>query len=561
MNLSLFRRFTAPALLLTAMWLVLVVNTRYWHLLWDQVANPWFFGSLVLFTLAIMSLVLSLLTFGRLTRFVLVVLLCVSAAAAYFMDSLGIMIDREMVENILQTDRAEAMELLNARLVFSMLLLGVAPSIVIWKLLPRKQSFGLALKEKAAMIGLSFAIVAIAVVPFYKDYASLFRNHREIRYLLTPVNAINGLYGYAKDLAATPVTVTPIGTDAHKGSTWQTVRRPTVGVVVVGETARAASFSLYGYERPTNPRLAARELIRFEDVSACGTSTAVSLPCMFSDLGREAYDRSAVRAREGLLDVLQRAGIRTVWLDNNSGCKGACRNSTTWTTAGLDIPGVCDGGECFDVVLLGRIEQELANVREDSVIVVHMNGSHGPSYYRRYPNEFRVFTPECRSDELADCSQEEIRNSYDNSIRYTDWFLAELIDRLEGATPEIDTSLLYISDHGESLGEFGLYLHGTPYFLAPSEQTRVPMLLWMSDSYRDEFRVDNTCLLNRQALPMSHDNVFHSVLGMMDITTQARQANLDLFKDCMSRTPYRLHGKTETTVGPDRETAVTTPSG
>jgi len=319
------------------------------------------------------------------------------------------------------------------------------------------------------------------------------------------------------------------------------VQRPVVGVVVVGETARAANFSLYGYERDTNPALAGRDLIRFNEVSACGTSTAVSLPCMFSDLGRDDFDRAEARARESLLDVVQRAGIRTVWLDNNSGCKGICRNAETWSPEGLDIEGLCTDGECFDAILLDRIDRELAAPTEDTLIVIHMNGSHGPSYFRRYPDEFEVFTPDCRSDELSDCTQEEIRNSYDNSIRYTDWFVDQVIERLGQASPKIGTALLYVSDHGESLGEMGVYLHGTPYFLAPAEQIMVPMFLWLSPAFTDDFRIDRACLEERRTQPLSHDYLFHSVLGLFDVETRDRQDSLDLFAGCTGRGDAIVH--------------------
>jgi len=550
---NVFRSYTTPALLLASLWLVVAHNTAYWKLIFGQAAaqGPWFSVSLALFTFALVTLLLTLLAWGRAARPILALVLCVSAAAAWFMDHLGVMIDRAMVENVFQTDHVEALELLNPGLVLNVILLGVLPSAVIWFLLPGRQGAGRVVREKAVVTGLALAMLTVAIVPFYKDYASLVRNHREIRYLLTPWNTVSGVYGYLADLARTPAEPVHIATDAHKGPTWQARPRPVVSVVVVGETARADSFSLYGYARLTTPELAARDLVRFDRVDACGTSTAVSLPCMFSDLGRDDFDRAAVRSREGLLDVLGRAGFRTVWLDNNSGCKGACRSAETWTPAGLNIDGICRNGECLDAVLLQRLESELDEVRGDTVIVVHMNGSHGPSYYRRYPDAFRVFVPDCRSDELSDCTQDEIRNSYDNSIRYTDWFLARLIDRLEQAGDALDASLLYVSDHGESLGEFGLYLHGAPYFLAPREQTRVPMLLWLSPTFVEDFRIDRGCLLEHGARPVSHDYLFHSVLGMLDVETNAHREDLDVFAGCVQadgprhavRTTPDTHGR------------------
>ena len=543
MNLAFFRRYTAPAVLLTTTWLLLTANGSYWRLVTEQAANhgTWFLVSFALFSIAILNLVLSLLTYGRLTRYVLVVMLLVAAVAAYFMDGMGIMIDQEMIENVFQTDRVEAFELLNPGLVLRVLLLGVVPAVAVWFLLPRRQRLGTIVREKALVIGLSLLAVVVAVAPFYKDYASLFRNHREVRYLLNPVNSVYGVYKHVSENLQTPREVTRIATDAHKGAAWSAVQRPVVGVVVVGETARAANFSLYGYERDTNPALAGRDLIRFNEVSACGTSTAVSLPCMFSDLGRDDFDRAEARARESLLDVVQRAGIRTVWLDNNSGCKGICRNAETWSPEGLDIEGLCTDGECFDAILLDRIDRELAAPTEDTLIVIHMNGSHGPSYFRRYPDEFEVFTPDCRSDELSDCTQEEIRNSYDNSIRYTDWFVDQVIERLGQASPKIGTALLYVSDHGESLGEMGVYLHGTPYFLAPAEQIMVPMFLWLSPAFTDDFRIDRACLEERRTQPLSHDYLFHSVLGLFDVETRDRQDSLDLFAGCTGRGDAIVH--------------------
>jgi lipid A ethanolaminephosphotransferase len=253
---------------------------------------------------------------------------------------------------------------------------------------------------------------------------------------------------------------------------------------------------------------------------------------MFSDLGRAGYSHDGAKRREGLLDVLNHAGLRTVWLDNNSGCKGVCDHSPTWTAAGLDIDGLCAEGECFDAVLLDQLEKSIAAAEQDTVIVLHQNGSHGPAYFRRYPEEFRVFTPDCRSDDFGDCTREQIVNSYDNSILYTDYFLAQVIERLGRHSAQFDTAMLYVSDHGESLGEYGLYLHGTPYFMAPEAQTRVPMLLWLSPAFRQEFHVSESCLQSHRAQPLSHDNLFHSVLGLLDIATIARNARLDVLNGC-----------------------------
>jgi lipid A ethanolaminephosphotransferase len=372
----------------------------------------------------------------------------------------------------------------------------------------------------------------VAVTPFFKEYASMVRNHREIRYLLTPVNYLQSLYTYVAEVTSTPAVAAPLGEDAAKGAHWAGLERKVITVLVVGETARADHFSLDGYARETNPQLARRDIVNFSNVSSCGTATRVSLPCMFSNLGRAGYSHDEAKRHENLLDVLNHAGIPTLWLDNNSGCKGVCDHSPTWTAAGLEVAGLCEDGECYDTVLLEQLERAIAGTEQDTLIVLHQNGSHGPAYYRRYPEQFRRFTPDCRSDDFADCTREEIVNSYDNTIYYTDYFLSRVIDLLDSRSAEMDTALMYVSDHGESLGEYGLYLHGTPYFLAPEGQTRVPMLAWMSSAYRQDFGFDLACLQGHQAEEMSHDNLFHSMLGMLDIETAERDRRLDLFSGC-----------------------------
>lgn len=537
MNLSLFRRSAAPAILLTSAWLVAADNGGYWNMILGLPAGAGWPGALFkvsvfVFSLALVNLLLTLLAWGRAARYVLSALLIVSAAAGHFMSQYGILLDDEMIRNLFETDRAEAMELVGPGLLIDVLLLGLLPAAVIWRLTPARQKLSRLLLEKAAAVSLTLLVLTVAVAPLFKEYASLVRNHREIRYLLTPVNYLHSLYVFAADLTVAPAYAEPIGQDAAKGPYWADVRRPVVTVLVVGETARADHFSLGGYERETNPRLAAENIVYFSDVSSCGTATRVSLPCMFSNLGREGYSKGEAKRREGLLDVLNHAGIRTVWLDNNAGCKGVCDHAPTWSAAGLNIDGLCEDGECFDAVLLDEMEKAIADSTGDTVIVLHQNGSHGPAYYRRYPDEFRLFTPDCRSDDFGDCTREEIVNSYDNTILYTDWFLAQVIERLEGHAAQFDTAMLYVSDHGESLGEYGLYLHGTPYFVAPGAQTHVPMLLWTSTAYARDFHLDATCMHNRQDQPLSHDNLFHSMLGLLDVETASRDKALDLFARC-----------------------------
>jgi len=259
----------------------------------------------------------------------------------------------------------------------------------------------------------------------------------------------------------------------------------------------------------------------------------VSVPCMFSPFGRADYDERRIRNSEGLLDVLVRAGYAVKWLDNQSGCKGVCRG------AGIEYrkidpksaPDLCSGDECHDGVLVRGLHAALADVHSNTVIVLHMMGNHGPAYFRRYPPEYRRFVPDCATAELRNCSREEVVNAYDNAILYTDHVLAGVVQTLAQQS-SVDTAMIYVSDHGESLGENGLYLHGLPYSIAPATQTHVPMITWLSPGFSADSAVDRRCLQDEAGNKLSHDNLFHSVLGLLDVQTSVYKPERDIFEAC-----------------------------
>jgi len=144
--------------------------------------------------------------------------------------------------------------------------------------------------------------------------------------------------------------------------------------------------------------------------------------------------------------------------------------------------------------------------------------------------------PECTSNTLADCPPDQLVNAYDNTIAYTDHFLAQSLQWLQqqANADHYDTGLIYVSDHGESLGEGGLYLHGVPHSLAPEQQTHVPMVAWLSPAFQRRSGVAIDCLRQRAAEPMSHDNLFHTVLGLMDVSTRVLDKTLDAAAPCRS---------------------------
>jgi lipid A ethanolaminephosphotransferase len=381
----------------------------------------------------------------------------------------------------------------------------------------------------------ALVLAVVAVLPVNRDVTSMMRNHRELRYLVTPGNLIWGFAttsaGSVRDIRAPRE---PVGRDARLMHVALAEHKHRVFVLVIGETARAANFSLLGYARPTTPELAKLDVIPFRDVTSCGTSTEVSVPCLFSEWGRQDYDEHRIRNSEGLLDVLARAGYAVKWLDNQSGCKGVCQGrGIEYEKLGAEMaPDLCHGGECYDGILVRQLQAELLDVRRDTVIVLHMMGNHGPAYFRRYPPEFRRFTPDCATAELRDCTREQVVNAYDNAILYTDHVLAGVVNTLKAHGGTLDSAMLYVSDHGESLGEGGLYLHGLPYSIAPETQTHVPMIAWVSPGFSTDEGVSAHCVSGRSDDRLSHDNVFHSVLGLMDVQTAAYRLDRDVFANC-----------------------------
>lgn len=464
----------------------------------------------------------------------LTLVIVATACAVHFMGSYKVLLDASMLRNVLSTDIREAGELLSASLARDVALWSALPLVIVWW--PRTRRGPLvsaALTRLGALLG-ALVLAAAALAPISRDFISLMRNHRELRYLITPGNVIVGLarlgLSDARD-AGRPREV--VGADARRAVAGPAAR-PRVLVLVVGETARAANFSLNGYGRATNPQLASLDIVNFGDVHSCGTSTEISIPCMFSPWGRADYDERRIRGAEGLLHVLSRAGYDVLWLENQSGCKGVCDGAGIRVRK-LDAtfaPWLCTGDECDDRILIEGLQRELATLQRDSVIVLHMMGSHGPAYYRRYPAAFRRFTPDCRTAELRRCSRQEIINAFDNEILYTDHLLAEIIRALRRSAARLDGAMLYVSDHGESLGEGGLYLHGLPYALAPDVQTRIPMIYWQSDGFGRSTRLDLSCLRRHTSVPRSHDNLFHSIIGLLDVETRARRPERDLFAPC-----------------------------
>ncbi|REH40247.1 lipid A ethanolaminephosphotransferase [Paraperlucidibaca baekdonensis] len=525
--------------LVIAAWLVLTCNAAFFHRLLELTPyDGWragvFLGATALMLIAYFASFLQLVTWGPLARLVQSLLLLASALTTYFMATYGVGIDAGQIQNMMETDAHEVFDLLSWQMLACVLFIAGVPMLMLWRVPAAPASWRATLRSKAIAIALGLASILALAGWHYADYASTFREHRELRYLMVPHNYLAGIKRYYSKMAAPPnMPLLRYGEDATWISAGTT--KPTLFVFVLGETARAESFGLNGYARNTTPELAMRGVINFPQMSSCGTATAVSVPCLFSGMTRADYDPKLASHREGLLDILQRAGYATTWIDNNSGCKGACDRVHNVPVLAEKKTQWCRDGECQDDLLADTFDDYIARAHvNDRVVVLHQQGSHGPAYFRRYPDAFKRYTPTCDSNALQSCTQQEVINTYDNTIAYTDHILGRVIDTLKAQADRYNTVMVYVSDHGESTGEHGLYLHGAPYLFAPSQQTHVPMVMWISPAFAQQGS-PVSCLREQAQQPQSHDTIFHSFLGLLDVKTSTYKAALDWSAACRKR--------------------------
>ena len=519
---------------------VLVANRAFFAALGADLsqASGWFFVlAMAVLLIATHGLLLALTAWRGLFKPMLSVLILMAAGTSYFTGQFGIYLDPSMVRNVMRTDLAESRELISLALLLHMLLVAGVPLWVLWRMRWEPRPWWSGTGRRLVFATVMGVLALAAVLSVFQPFASLMRNHKEVRYLITPANAVwslgQVLWGDAQGAAAPRQ---PIGLDARMAQAPDSRERPLVLVLVLGETVRAANWGLNGYERQTTPQLAALDVMNAGAARACGTNTEVSVPCMFAPVGSRDYDEKRIRGQESLLHVLHRAGIQVHWRDNQSGCKGVCDSLPLEMVTAAMAPDLCEGGRCLDEALFRDLQDRLSTVvqgRQVHLWVLHMLGSHGPSYFRRYPAAFAQFRPECRNDDLKACSVPEIVNAYDNAVLYTDHLLAQAIRTLQAQQDRVDSALLYVSDHGESLGEKGLFLHGIPYAIAPDVQTRVPMVFWSSAGFAAASGVASDCLRRRWSDgSLSHDHLFHSVLGLLGVETGLREKSLDLTEGC-----------------------------
>jgi lipid A ethanolaminephosphotransferase len=468
-----------------------------------------------------------------------------AAVVQHYMLSYRIVMDPSMVANSVQTDPDEIRDLLSWTLLLNVLLVVVAPAWALWRVRIAPQALLSQLWRNLVLLLVALGLGIGGMLVMNRQLAPLMRNNIHLRYMINPLATV---------YSAGAVVIRPIFRHSRKlipttagtalGASYAGQSRPPLFVLVVGETARADHFGLNGYARDTTPALAARQVLSFRDVHSCGTNTQASVPCMFSPLGKKDFE-ARKDDYENLMDVLQAAGLAVFWLDNQpGGCKGVCdRIPHASAFSPLDPAykkAMCDGDECLDDVMLKGLDERLAALPAERrargiVLVMHQMGSHGPAYYKRSSSEAKRFLPECTTNALAECSHAELVNAFDNSIAYTDRFLGKTIDWLKGQSGRYDTGLLYLSDHGESLGEFGLFLHGAPYSFAPEVQKHIPLVMWFDAGMRARRGLSVSCMHDQLDVPLTQDNLYHTVLGLMDVGNSTYKPALDALASCRGK--------------------------
>ena len=516
----------AKLIIFVSIFLVLFGNIAFFDNVTDiyplTLSNFAFLGSLAIVLASLIVLLLIFSTYKYTTKPLLIATLLVSSLTSYFMDSYSAVIDPTMIQNIVQTNIDESMDLLNFKLVLYFLILGMLPSIVVYRTKIQYGALKTELASKLKVIVVCFLLMIFLILIFSKFYTSFIREHKPLRYYTNPINTVYSIGKYISiRFQGSEAAVHALGTDAHIPAA--DIDRELI-ILVVGEAARADRFSLNGYPRETNPLLKKEGVISFTNMRSCGTSTAVSVPCMFSNFGREEYSDINAKHTQNVLDVLTHAGVHVLWRDNNSDSKGVALHVPYEDFKNPINNPICDV-ECRDEGMLSGLQAYIAGKKQgDILIVLHQMGNHGPAYYKRYPQSFEQFKPVCKTSQLESCSREEISNAYDNAILYTDYFLSKVIGLLKQNSKGFETAMIYMSDHGESLGEAGIYLHGLPYFMAPDEQKHIGAVMW----FGDEFHIDQSALRNQSANEYTHDNLFHTILGLMEIDTSVYEKNKDI---------------------------------
>lgn len=529
--------------LLASLYIATALNLGFWEKIGEiyKTGNSLSLGVLMtapVVLTALLNILLLPLSARRIIKPVLGFIIITAALFNYGMYHYGVIFDDNMFTNIAQTDMGESRSYLNLSFALQILLTGVLPLALLAFLPVQKLTFKKAVWQRGLSAALSVILVMGVAATHFDDYAAIGRNNKILRKTINPAYPYKQAYKYIHNAyfnAELPYR--QLATDVRRSGA---ARPPRLVIMVLGETQRGMNYSLNGYERKTNPYTAAIEnVVSFRHVRSYGTATAISVPYMFSLSREDDYNADTEASQDNVMDALERSGTETLWLDNDSGCKGVCKNTgmRNLRKEYAEDKTLCPYNDsCYDGVFLDALGKILEKpIEKDTVVTLHLMGSHGPSYWQRYPDAFRVFSPDCPQSDIQNCDRQALVNTYDNTIVYSDYVLSQLIDLLKTRQPQTDSSLIFMSDHGESLGEKGLYLHGLPRSIAPDEQRHVPFLVWMSESLRRRDGVDSKCLATLAAdTAIDNASLSHLLLGMLGLSTATYDKKRDYIAPCRS---------------------------
>lgn len=402
------------------------------------------FALLSIFFLLLFAGVFCFLLVPFLLKPLAIFLIMISSISAYFMQAYGVIIDKGMLLNVLHTDTREAFSYFNASLVLWLIFVTILPCLYVALVKISYGSFKSALRSRLKIALSTLASAAIIFALMSKIFIPFFREHNASTIsVLLPYYPIYSGIRLAKSLAQKPLPFTYVADDATL-----TNDKKKILVLIVGETQRSKNYSINGYAKnDTNKFTKQKDVVSFTNFYSCGTATETSVPCLFSDLKRENFSNREAKARENLVDIINKLGIKTYFFGNNSGgCKGVCDNLDQNHTSEHRAAG-------FDEVIFDEAKKVIKDANSTTFIVLHLQGSHGPIYYKGYPSKFKEFTPTCDTAELNKCTPDEIANTYDNTILYEDYLQSELINALEARKDKFEVAMFFFSDHGESLGE------------------------------------------------------------------------------------------------------------
>ena len=456
----------------------------------------------ILFVFAIISY--------RLVKVFSILMMIGNSIALYFIVTYQVILDRTMMGNVFNTDTAEAASYYHPKIFLYLFFLGIIPAFLISKIHIKKPK-----RIRLALHALG--VVVIGVLLMYLNAGTwlwLDEHAKRLGGMTMPWSyTINAIRYKARQLKKTEKQI------LLPSAKFSNDDRMVV-ILVIGESARAKNFSLYGYTRETNPYLEKMENITVLKAKSTATYTTASVHSMLS------YTGSDSDSYEPLPNYLQREGVDVIWRKNNWG--EPILHVKTFETAG-ELKASCKGDGCdYDEVLLTNLDKEILESKKKKVFVVlHTVGSHGPIYHEKYPKKFEIFKPVCKTVDLKECTNQELINAYDNTILYTDFFLGKTIDTLK-KIKDVPILLIYTSDHGESLGEYGLYLHGTPYSIAPDVQKNIPFIIWTSKSFVDKKGIQKIDFKERDTY--SHKNIFHTIMGAFGINSTIYNKQLDILQ-------------------------------